>query len=127
EAALLLDHEPAAARRARDVGHLRPGDLLPLGIPLERAGVLLVLPPGAADELPAALDAVAALQRPAALRAHLAGQLADRRRLVAGLLEQLRERAPELVEYLLVVTLARLDVVQLLLEVAGELQVHDPR
>src|SRR5262249_25790318 len=126
EAALLADHE-LSARRALDVGHDRA---FALRLALPRLDVVALrpgAPPAAPDERPTEFRAVPLDQRLAALRARLAGLLALHRPLVRRLLERLGERPPELVEHLAVVALAGLDIVELLLEVAGELQVHDPR
>ncbi len=49
------------------------------------------------------------------------------RHLVLGRFQRLGERTPELVEHLVVVRLLRLDLIQFLLQMAGELEVHDLR
>src|SRR5262249_32522913 len=122
--ALLTPQHHAAARRALEV---RLDGLLALGLTLGRLDVLAALSEaGAADEGAAGLLAEVLDEGLAAPRAVLAGLAAALgRHLGVGLFQRLAERPPELVEDAAVGLLRRLDLVQLLLEVHGERQVHD--
>src|SRR5262249_23356714 len=89
------------------------------------AGPFLV-PARAADEFLLRLAGEALDQRLAALRAHLASLAAAllRHRLL-GLLQRLREAAPELVQHVGVRQFVALDLIEFFLEVARELHVQD--
>ena len=108
---------------------LRDDRLLAGLLALARLEILApLLEPRAADELAPRLLAVVAHQRLAALGAHLAGFLAALgRHLLLGRRQRLGERPPELVQHIARLPLVALDVVEFLLHVRRELQVHDLR
>src|SRR5690606_6328844 len=93
-----------------------------------RRGVAAVRETAAADELAELAQLVD--QRLAALRAHLAGRLVadlDLLHRLLGLAELGREGLPELVEHRHPLALAGRDLIELLLEARGELQIDDRR
>src|SRR5262249_51386163 len=126
EAAGLANHH-LAARRTRNVGYDRAFALRFAFTRLYVITLWITAPTRAADERPTELRAKPLDERLAALRAHLARLAAERLHLGVRFLERFVERPPEFIEHFAVLVFARFDLVEFVLEVTGELQVHDVR